>query len=399
LYNNFIRILDILKEAMLVMEMRSLKGIDGEISLLGFGLMRLPLASSDVKDIDRETGFRMVGRALDAGVNYFDTAWVYHAGMSESFAGDALSRHPREKYNLATKMPVWLIESEGDLERIFVEQLKKCKTDYFDFYLLHNVGGETYDHSVKYGVYEFLKKKKEAGRIRYLGFSIHDNPVRMERVVNDWEWDFAQIQLNYIDWEAIDSKRMYEILYARNIPIVVMEPVRGGALAHLNEGAADILRRANPSASQASWAMRYAASLPGVMTVLSGMTTPEQLEDNLQTMTDFSPLSEDERAHLAEAAASFNASGVIPCTACRYCMDCPSGVNIPRVFSIYNHYRASLESNQAMAGIVLRNAYRTLTDEEMAGNCVSCGVCERRCPQAIEISRFMEEVAELAAAL
>jgi predicted aldo/keto reductase-like oxidoreductase len=384
---------------MFAMEMRAFKGIDGEISLLGFGLMRLPLSSSDVEDIDYETGFRMVDRALDAGINYFDTAWVYHKGVSECFAGDALSRHPREKYRLATKMPAWQLESESDLERIFDEQLKKCKVDYFDFYLMHNVGGETYGLSIKYGVYEFLMKKKEAGYIRCLGFSVHDSPTHLERVVNNWEWDFGQIQLNYIDWEAIASKRMYEILHGRNIPVVVMEPVRGGALASLNEEAAGMLRRANPSVSQASWAMRYAASLPGVITVLSGMTTPEQLEDNLKTMTDFQPLSEGERATLAKVAASYNASGAIPCTACRYCMDCPEGVDIPRVFSIYNHYRASLASNQAMARIILKNAYRTLTDREKAGNCASCGVCEDRCPQAIEIPRFMKDIAELAAAL
>ncbi|MDR1019427.1 MAG: aldo/keto reductase [Synergistaceae bacterium] len=381
------------------MEMRSFKGIDGEISLLGFGLMRLPLTSSDVKDIDYKTGFRMIDRALDAGVNYFDTAWVYHERTSECFAGDALSRHPREKYRLATKMPAWQLESASDLERIFGEQLKKCKTDYLDFYLLHNIGGDTYGLSIKYGVYEFLRKKKEAGYIRYLGFSVHDSPAHLERVVSNWEWDFAQIQLNYIDWEAIDSKRMYEILCDRNIPVIVMEPVRGGALANLNEEAAGILRRENPSASQASWAIRYAASLPGVMTVLSGMTTPEQLEDNLKTMTDFRPLSEDERAVLAKAAASYSASGAIPCTACRYCMDCPSGVDIPRVFSIYNLYRSSLVSNQAMAGIVLRNAYRTLAEGEKASNCVSCDTCVSHCPQAIEIPRFMKEIAELAAAL
>ena len=381
------------------MEMRSLKVTGGEISLLGFGLMRLPQVSSDARDIDFKTGFRMVDRALEAGVNYFDTAWIYHKGMSECFAGDALSRHPREAYKLATKMPAWTLESSDDLERVFGEQLKKCKTDYFDFYLLHNIGGETYDLSIKYDLYNFLNKKKEAGYIRHLGFSVHDGPERLQSIVDNWEWDFAQIQLNYIDWEDIDARRMYEILRGQDIPVVVMEPVRGGALANLPGPAADILRNADPSVSQASWAIRYAASLPGVLTVLSGMTTPEQLEDNLKTMTDFKPLSDDERATLAEAAARFRASGAVPCTGCRYCMDCPSGVDIPRVFSIYNLYRSTLASNEAMAGIVLRNAYRTLAAGEKADNCVSCGVCLDRCPQEIEIPRLLKEMADLATAI
>jgi predicted aldo/keto reductase-like oxidoreductase len=379
--------------------MRSFKNIDKEISLLGFGLMRLPIASSDVRDIDYKTGRGMIDRALDAGVNYFDTAWVYHEKTSELFAGNMLSRHPRDRYHLATKMPAWLLESKDDLERIFTEQLKKCKVDYFDFYLMHNIGGETYGLSKKYDVYEFLKKKKDAGHIRRLGFSLHGSPALLERIVSEWEWDFAQIQLNYIDWEAIDSKRQYEILYERDIPVVVMEPVRGGALANLNDEAADILKRANPSVSQASWAMRYAASLPGVMTVLSGMTTPEQLEDNLKTMTDFHPLSDDERAILAKVALSYRSSGTVPCTGCRYCMDCPAGVDIPRVFSIYNHYRMTLSSGQTMAGIILRNNYRTLDEEEMANRCVACGHCEEHCPQGIEIPRLMKEIAELTSAL
>ncbi|MDR3278893.1 MAG: aldo/keto reductase [Synergistaceae bacterium] len=380
------------------MEKRLFKGIGEEISTLGFGLMRLPLKSSSSRDIDFEMGRRMVDRAIEAGVNYFDTAWIYHEGASELFAGEAMSRHPRGSYHLATKMPVWELASRGDMERVFSEQLRKCRVDCFDFYLLHNIGGDTYDMALKYDVYEFLNKKKKEGYIRFLGFSVHDGPELLEKIANNWKWDFAQIQLNYIDWEALDARRQYEILESRGIPVVVMEPVRGGALANLGHEAEGILKRADPAASQASWAMRYAASLPGVITVLSGMSNPEQLEDNLKTMTNFRPLSDAERATLDEAAKIYRASGTIPCTACRYCMDCPSGVDIPRVFSIYNHYRMVLSSNPGIAGIVFRNNYRTMSDIQRADSCVSCGNCVDLCPQGINIPGFMKEIAEFAAA-
>ncbi|MDR1134183.1 MAG: aldo/keto reductase [Synergistaceae bacterium] len=381
------------------METRKFSRIGKDISLLGFGLMRLPLlASGNAREIDYDMACRMVDRAIECGVNYFDTAYVYHERESENLAGHALSRHPRDSYNLATKMPVWCLENSGDLERIFAEQLKKCRVDHFDFYLLHNIGGESYDAALKYDVYDFLRKKKDAGYIRNLGFSIHDAPDVLAKAVTWGEWDFAQIQLNYIDWDAIESKRLYGILAENDIPAVIMEPVRGGALANLPAAAADILRDFDPRASQASWAIRYAASLPGVLTVLSGMTRPEQLEDNLGTMSDFRPLSDEERAVLDRAAAAFRASGTVPCTGCRYCMDCPSGVDIPRVFAMYNQYMTQKSAGFPMAEIVLRNTYRTFNEGERPHNCVNCGACAQHCPQGIDIPKFMREITELLAA-
>jgi predicted aldo/keto reductase-like oxidoreductase len=381
------------------LEIRRFGSIGRDISLLGFGLMRLPLKSKKASDVDYETGDRMIGRAIDMGVNYFDTAWVYHEGESERFAGYALSKYPRDKYCLATKMPPWLLESPGDMERIFSEQLKKCRVEYFDFYLLHNIGGQTYDISLKYGVYEFLKKKKDAGYIRNLGFSVHDSPAHLEKILEGWEWDFGQIQLNYIDWKAIDAESMYNSLVLRKIPVVIMEPVRGGVLANLGEKAAGILREADPSASQASWAIRYAASLPGVLTVLSGMSDPAQLEDNLKTMIDFRAISGDERKIIERAAAAYRASGTISCTGCGYCMDCPSGVDIPRVFAAYNHFRTVRASgNETMANITFRNTYRTLNESQKAHNCVSCGKCAEHCPQGLEIPKLMKDISDFAAA-
>ena len=386
------------------MEMRKFKGIDKAISLLGFGLMRLPLLSqkqvgNQAGDIDYDLGLNMVARAIDAGVNYFDTAWMYHAGESEVFAGKALSRYPRDKFNLATKMPAWLIESAGDLERIFSEQLKKCGVDYFDFYLMHDIGGKTYNMAIEYDVYEFLRKKKDEGRIKYIGFSLHDKADLLTEAVTKWDWDFVQIQINYIDWDTLDSKRQYEILAERGIPVIVMEPVRGGALSNLSGEAADILTRADANASQASWAIRYAASLPGVLTVLSGMTTMEQLEDNIKTLSDFQPISDEERSILDSVATEFRALEMIPCTSCRYCMDCPAGVDIPRVFGIYNYYMTINAVNTAQAPISFRNRYRTLTESQQAHNCTECGKCVDRCPQGIDIPKSMNEIADTAAAV
>ncbi|MDR3231997.1 MAG: aldo/keto reductase [Synergistaceae bacterium] len=383
------------------MEKRFFTGAGREISLLGFGLMRLPRVDPAGTDIDYAVAEKMVARALSAGINYFDTAWFYHDGKSETFAGDVLSAYPRESYCLTSKMPAWMVDSPADVERVFGEQLKKCRTDYFDFYLLHNLGGENYDLALKHRACEFLRRKKEEGVIRRLGFSMHDGAEKLQRVVDAHEWDLVQIQLNYIDWETLDAKRQYEILEERGIPVVVMEPVRGGALASLPQAAADILKKADPEASPASWAIRYAASLPGVMTVLSGMSAPEQLEDNIKTMTDFRPLSDAERATLTQAAAIYRGSGVIPCTACRYCMDCPAGVDIPRVFAVYNRYLSSLSSDNPedsrVAGFLFDGGYRSLSKSQRAHNCVACGVCREHCPQKIDIPRHIKEIADFAA--
>ncbi|MDR1915340.1 MAG: aldo/keto reductase [Synergistaceae bacterium] len=380
------------------MEKRFFASVGRKISLLGFGLMRLPILNGVTADIDYPTAERMVGRALDAGINYFDTAWIYHENKSEVFAGEALSKYPRDKYCLATKMPPWVVDSAARAEDIFNQQMKKCHVDYFDFYLMHNLCTDNYEPAVKYRIYEFLHKKKEEGAIRRLGFSIHDTTEQMTRVLNDYdEWDFVQIQINYIDWDTLGSKRQYEILTERGIPVVVMEPVRGGALASLTPEAASVLKRANPEASLASWAIRYAADLPGVLTVLSGMTSPDQLEDNIDTMTGFKPLSDEERNVLKEAIAIYRASGAIPCTGCRYCMDCPSGVDIPRVFEIFNHYRVSLASIPGLARIVFGNTYRSLTSSEQAHNCTACEVCVEHCPQGIDIPKYMNEIADFAA--
>jgi predicted aldo/keto reductase-like oxidoreductase len=368
------------------MEKRKIASLNAEVSLLGFGFMRLPVDINDKSKIDYPKAQAMVDRAYKAGVNYFDTAWPYHGKMSEVFAGDTLSKYPRESYYLATKMPTWEpFTSEADVERIFEEQLRKCKTGYFDFYLAHSMSEDRMD-VLRDKIYGYLSRMKEQGKIRHLGFSFHDNPALLKELVKSYKWDFAQIQLNYLDWETADAKSLYEILTEHNLPVVIMEPIKGGALANLNEKTLSILKKADPGASPASWALRFAASLPNVMTVLSGMTEPSQVEDNLKTFGTFRPISDAERKVLYEAATVFHSSGTIPCTGCRYCMDCPSGVEIPRILAQYNYYL--LTQNR----INYNNQYRTLKKSEQAHNCISCGKCEKLCPQQIVIHKYMEEV-------
>ncbi len=374
------------------METRFFPTIGRDVSLLGFGLMRLPLRGKSAKEIDYELGCRMVDRAIKAGVNYFDTAWPYHEGESEKFAGAVLSQYPRESYCLATKLPTWDIRSPADAERIFEEQLRRCRVDSIEFFLLHRMSKDTWPIVLKHGLYEMFQKKKEQGLIKHLGFSFHDTTPLMETIVRQYDWDFAQIQLNYIDWVSLDAKGQYETLTTANIPVVVMEPVRGGTIASLNAEGENMLRRADPRASIASWAIRYAASFPGVLTVLSGMSSMDQVEDNIRTLSDFRPLTEADKTLLDQAADSFRASNPIPCTGCRYCMECPFGVNIPQVFAVYNHYK--LKEARRMFDIYYA---AHLDDSEKADKCTACGQCLERCPQGIEIPARMEEIAAFAA--
>ena len=369
------------------------------VSILGYGLMRLPRDSEKGFEIDFEASEKLIDHAMANGINYFDMAHTYNG--SEEFAGRALSKYPRESYHLATKCPPWKLKTGEDFEAVFNGELEKCKTDYFDYYLVHNFAEEakradnneeSFEHFEKIGMYDILQKKKAEGKVRNVGFSFHGTPELLEKLVAKYEWDFAQIQLNYIDYTATDAARQYQILAERNIPIVIMEPLRGGALATLNEEAVAALHEANPDASAASWGLRYAASFPQVMCVLSGMNEQAQLDDNLKTMSDFVPLTEAENELMYKVAAIYNKSGAVPCTGCRYCMPCPMGVDIPRIFSIYNYYK-----NLGFR-IPFDNGYASLTAKEKASSCVDCGKCEKECPQHIKIPELMREINDFAQA-
>ena len=365
---------------------RTINGIT--VPLLGYGTMRLPRKVKGEPGIDYAKAEELFARAMQCGVNYFDTAYFYHRGLSEKCVGDLLSKYPRSSYLLADKMPVRMLKTEADLEKIWQEQLARCKTKYFDFYLLHALNKRNWEKAEQLKVYEFLKKKQENGEIRYLGFSFHDKPAILEEIAKSRKWDFAQIQLNYYDWTQYKSKEQYEILTKYNIPVIVMEPLRGGALARLNAEAKAIFKRANPAASPASWAFRYVADLPNVLCILSGMTEMVHLNDNISTFSRLKPLSVKERGVIAGALAAYLKRGTVPCTDCRYCLPCPAGVAIPKVFATYNSFK--LNGNFA----AFEKEYNAIPEDERAQECVSCMACVRKCPQSIAIPQELKRIAK-----
>ena len=357
------------------------------VPLLGFGMMRLPQTGGK---IDRATAEAMIAEAMKAGCNYFDTAYMYHGGESEKFTGEALSKYPRSSYTLTSKMPVWMAQgTRQGVERIFREQLARCRTDYFDFYLLHSLDTRNWETAKKLGALDFLKKMKAEGKIRHLGFSFHDTPEVLRTIVKEEKaWEFGQIQLNYLDWDLYRSREQYEILTEAGIPVIVMEPLRGGALAELSPDATRILKNAEPDRSVASWAFRYLASLPNVACILSGMTRPEHVTDNIKTFSPIRELSEVERKTLNTALLAYRKHLAVPCTACRYCMPCPVGVEIPRIFGIYNQFKIS--GNKWL----LRNNYNAIPEDSRADACVNCGKCMQHCPQKIQIPAELRKIAQ-----
>ena len=360
---------------------------------LGFGLMRLP--EKDGK-IDHDHLCRMVDAYLQAGMNYFDTAYVYHGGNSEKAIREALvKRHPRDSFMLATKLPAWCLKNKADRDRIFNEQLERCGVDYFDFYLLHSIedggNGDTYE---KLDCFSWGLQKKAEGKIRHFGFSFHGSPAYLIRVLNAHpEIEFVQIQLNYADWTnpVVRSGELYQILHDRNIPMIIMEPVKGGTLASLTTELEAKYRAVRPEASIASWALRFVGSLPGVMTILSGMSTWEQMEDNIGTFTRFEPLSEAERALVDEVRSIMLNVKQIGCTSCRYCTaGCPMNIAIPDVFRAMNTMTlyGDVFRPKAFYGGLLGQGHGRAAD------CIACGQCEGVCPQHLPIIDLLKQASE-----
>ncbi|MDF2566979.1 MAG: aldo/keto reductase [Oscillospiraceae bacterium] len=356
------------------MLMREYKNSDKMISVLGLGCMRLPKITPDREDIDYEKAQEMVDYALSHGINYVDTAHMYHNGESEVFLGHALQKHQRESFYLATKMPIWMAKTPEEMRKIFDLQLERLQTDYIDFYLWHALNKENFKRCIDFGLYEFLTEKKKQGAIRYLGFSFHDAPDTLEEICDTYDWDFAQIQLNYLDWEMQDAKRQYGILEKHDIPCIIMEPVRGGTLANPCEAANKLFLEARPQKSIASWAMRYAATFPNVLTVLSGMSNMEQLKDNIDTMDHFEPIDDKDSEVIEKAVLAYKTKDTVPCTGCRYCMDCVFGVDIPNVFKQYNQYAVNQNKD------IFKKEF-----DSSAAHCTACGKCAEHCPQAIKI--------------
>lgn len=372
------------------MQYSDFDSIGRKISKLGFGLMRLPKVSEDSDIIDRDEAFKLIDLAIESGVNYFDTAYVYHGGDSELFAKEALSRYPRESYCLATKLPGWAIKENGKhTDELFNEQLEKCGVDYFDFYLLHSVNRDIMKVFEEDNSYEYLAKKKEEGKIRHLGFSYHGDLEFFIQLIDKYKWDFVQLQINYYDWEATNAKAYYKALEERNIPCIIMEPVRGGSLHTLNDDAKKVFEELGDN-SAASYALRYDLELPDVLTILSGMSTYEQVADNIKTFTEAKPLTYVEKEAIEKANYLFRKNFAIPCTDCKYCVEtCPAGVDIPACFKAYNEYNKTRDVED------FKKVYSEIPEEKRAHNCIECGACMEHCPQQIKIPDKLKKVAEL----
>ena len=362
---------------------------------LGFGCMRLPVIDGDMERIDDELFCKMVDTFMEQGFTYFDTAYPYHNQKSEGAVKRCLvDRYDRDKFYLADKMPMWSAKEYADYERLFAEQLERCGVEYFDFYLLHALYGERYEEGVKLGAFDFVQKMKAEGKIKHAGFSFHDTADVLDKILTEHpEMEFVQLQINYYDWESenVQSRKCYEVAVKHGVPIIVMEPVKGGTLASLAPQAAAVLDELNPNASYASFAVRYTASLENVFMVLSGMSDYEQLLDNTSYMKDFVPLSEEEQAGITKVVEELAKLPTIPCTKCRYCVDgCPQKINIPGLFQAYNNVI------QFGDNAVSRRRYEdAISERGLASACVECGLCEEQCPQHLEIRSLLKDVANM----
>lgn len=350
-------------------------GID--TSLLGYGCMRFPTTDGH---IDEPAAEALLDRAYAAGVNYFDTAYPYHNGESEPFVGRVMKKYPRDSFYLATKLPLWKVNSLEDAKTIFAEQLEHLQTDRIDFYLFHAFNRERFEKMKEYGVFEYLESEKAAGRIRYLGFSFHDSFDAFKEIIEFRKWDFCQIQYNYMDVDEQAGDAGIALAEALGVPMVIMEPVKGGSLATLPEDVLTPFHKLDRDASAASWALRYVGSKNNVKVVLSGMTSMDQLEDNLKTFGDFKPLSEDEAQAVSDVADALHKRVFNGCTGCRYCMPCPNGVDIPANFAVWNNY--GIYNNTGHTAWKWNNDF---PEEKKAKNCLGCGMCESVCPQGLSI--------------
>lgn len=366
---------------------------DLELSQLGMGAMRLPVIDGDDNKIDVDQTFRMVDIAMEHGINYYDTAWGYHGEHSEEVLGEALRRFPREDYYIATKFPGYDLSNMPKVKEIFEKQLEKTGLDFFDFYLLHNVCELNIDQYLdpQYGIMDYLKEQKKNGRIKYLGFSCHGELPVMERFLeahgNDME--YCQLQLNYLDWEFQHGREKVELLSKYDIPVWVMEPLRGGKLAKLNDSYEKVLKELRPQETIPAWAFRFLQTLPEVKVILSGMSNEEQLRANIATFEEDLPLNEKEMQAVLQIGEDMAKEKTVPCTSCHYCTDhCPIGLDIPRIIALYNEHTVTV--NAGLQDFIAPMALGALPKDKRPSACLDCESCEKVCPQKIAISDIMQ---------
>ena len=373
------------------MEYSRIDSLDATVSLLGFGGMRLPLRSEDIGDVDVDAVCGMVDMALSGGVNYFDTAYGYHKGESETALRKALvERHDRNTYYLVDKLAAFLCNTPEDQQKMFETQLQRCGVSYFDFYHVHAITDERYRQCMSLGSFDFVRRLKDAGKAKCIGFSFHSTPELLEQVLDDHPYvEFVQLQINYLDWRAQRAQEYHRIAHERNLPILVMEPVKGGSLANLAPAAAALDPRLAKPEGQAAFALKFAASRPGVVCVLSGMTTPEQVESNIKTFSDpgICAFDESDEKLLVRVLDETRKISQVPCTACEYCEGvCPKHIDIPKIFSIYNEYKRSGTTFHA------HYLYSCILEDRRADACIACRACVEKCPQGIDIPNELKRI-------
>lgn len=366
---------------------------DMKLSALGLGTMRLPVIDGDDAKIDEKAAAELIDYAMEQGINYYDTAWGYHNGNSELVVGRALKKHPREKFYLASKFPGYDLSNMDKVKEIFEKQLEKCQVEYFDFYLFHNVCEMNIDAYLnrEYGIYEYLLKQKKEGRIRHLGFSAHGSVEVMKRFLEAYgkDMEFCQIQLNYLDWSFQDAKGKVELLNQHNIPVWVMEPLRGGKLASLTGEETAKLKELRPEETVPAWAFRFLQSLPSVTVVLSGMSDMTQMQENIRTFEEDKPLNDGEMKALLQMADEMVSKIALPCTACHYCVShCPQELDIPGLLALYNEHCFT------GGGFIAPMAMSAIPEDKRPNSCIGCRSCEAVCPQQIKISEAMADFAQ-----
>ncbi|WP_050637235.1 aldo/keto reductase [Candidatus Stoquefichus sp. SB1] len=366
------------------MEKRKFDKLGIETSLLGFGCMRFPLdEKGDIEEVEAE---KMIDLAIGNGVTYIDTAYPYHNGDSEPFVGRVLKKYNRESFRLATKLPVWNIHSQEEARELFESQLKRLDVDYVDFYLLHALDADKWKKVLEYHIIDMCEELRSEGKIKYLGFSFHDEFNVFEEIIKYHHWDFCQLQLNYMDMGIQAGQKGVDLANELGVPLVVMEPIKGGSLASLPEDVTKMFKDYNPEDTLASWALRYVGTLPGVKVILSGMSTLEQVEDNLKTFNHYQNLSSEELEIVNKVAETLHSRTQNGCTGCAYCMPCPFGVDIPSNFKYWNN--CFVYDDEAL----FKGKYEKMADKAKASNCKECGACEKMCPQQLPIREDLKRV-------